>query len=230
METLATRMRAFEMANSTLRVGVTDADDKFTPRGGSLAGLDSVLIQQAQYVAAACGMPVTVLFGMQPAGLNATGDMDVRNWYATIENDQTCEYKPRVERAYKLLFLSSAGAANGKEPKAWSIEFRKLLTPSEKETAETRKLVAETDKIYVDIGAASADDVAESRWKGDTYSPEMVIDWKAREAQKKLEEQQAADLNDAQLEAMGRGVDAIANGDNARVAAAQKPEPTARVA
>lgn len=204
LETLATRMRAFEMANSTLRVGVTDADDKFTPRGGSLAGLDSVLIQQAQYVAAACNMPVTVLMGMQPAGLNATGDMDVRNWYATIENDQTTEYKQRVEQAYKLIFLSSAGPANGKEPKVWSIEFRKLLTPSALEQAQERKLNMETDVGYIDAGVASSDDIAKSRFGGDTYSAETVIDWKAREAQKKLEEQQASELDAAAIEAMGR--------------------------
>jgi phage-related protein (TIGR01555 family) len=203
-EIMAKRMRAFEIANSTLRVGVIDAKDRFTPRGGSLAGLSDVLIQQAQYVAAATEHPVTVLMGMSPAGLNATGDMDVRNWYATIENDQATEYKPRVEQIYRLLLLASAGPTRGKEPKAWSVEFRPLLTPSEKEQAETRKIVAETDKIYFDIGAASPEDIATSRWKGDTYSPEMVIDWKAREEQAKLDEERAADLDDAALEAMGR--------------------------
>lgn len=191
-EVMARRVQAFDMANSALRVGVLDGKDKFTVRGGSLAGLHDVLIQQAQYVAAACGMPVTVLMGMQPAGLNATGDMDVRNWYATIENDQEDEYKPRAERIYKLLFLSTAGPSGGKEPDTWSVQFRPLLTPSEKEAAETRKIVAETDQIYVDMGAATADDVAESRWKGDTYSAEMVIDWKRRRRQIELKEERAA--------------------------------------
>lgn len=206
-EVMTKRMRAFEMANSTLRLGVLDAKDRFTPRGGSLAGLHDVLVQQAQYVAAACDMPVTVLMGMSPAGLNATGDMDVRNWYATIENEQETEYKPRVERLFRWLFLSSAGPAGGKEPDAWSIEFRKLLTPSAKEEAETRKLVAETDQIYVDMEAAMPDDVAESRWKGDTYSPEMVVDWNRRKQQLAEREQQAAE--DAMLKraAMEQGAE-----------------------
>jgi phage-related protein (TIGR01555 family) len=197
---MARRMAAFEMANSTLRVGVLDAKDKFTPRGGSLAGLDSVLIQQAQYVAAAVGMPVTVLMGMSPAGLNATGDMDVRNWYATIENDQETEYKPRVECLYKLLFLSTAGPTGGKEPPVWSVEFRKLLTPSAKEQAEERKLNAETDEKYADMDPTIVDDIIESRFGGDTYSAETVIDWPRREkAKKEAEEREAKLAEDAML-------------------------------
>lgn len=181
---MARRISAFETMNSTLRIGVIDAKDRFTPRGGSLAGLDAVLVQQAQYVAAACDMPVTVLMGMSPAGLNATGDMDVRNWYATIENDQATTYKPKLEQVLRLLLLSNGG----KEPKTWSVEFRPLMTPSEKETAETRMIVAQTDQIYADMSAVSADDVAESRWKGDTYSAEMTVDWAGREELRVQEE------------------------------------------
>lgn len=196
---MAKRINAFEMASSALRIGVVDADDKFTPRGGSMAGLDSLLVQQAQYVAAVCDMPVTVLMGMQPAGLNATGDMDVRNWYAKIENDQATQYRPRLEQLFRLLLLSSAGPTGGKEPDVWSIEFHPLTTPTEKEKADTRYVIAQTDQIYVDMGAASAQDVAESRWKGDTYSPEMMIDWAAFE-----ERQQQDDLRKQAMAALPR--------------------------
>lgn len=163
----------FEMANSSLRLGVIDKKDVITARSSSLSGLADTLVQQAQYVAGACEMPLTVLMGMQPSGLNATGDMDVRNWYASIENDQSSKYKDPTEQVFSLLLR-----ANGQqlEPNVWSIEFRPLMTPSEQEQAVTRKTTAETDQIYVDMKATTPVMVAKSRWGGDTYSAEMQVD------------------------------------------------------
>ncbi len=172
-QAMAQYLRTFGMASSSLRVGVLDGKDKFTPRGGSLGGLSDTLIQQAQYVAGACEMPLTVLMGMSPAGLNATGDMDVRNWYAQIENDQETKYKTPTEQCYALLLRSQGEQL---EPDVWSYEFRPLMTPSESETAATRKTIAEADQIYVDMRATTPVNVAKSRWGGDTYSSEMSVD------------------------------------------------------
>lgn len=210
-DVMGRRMASLDMASSALRLTVLDAKDKFASRGGqSLSGLDSVLIQQAQVVAASAGYPVTVLLGMSPGGLNATGDMDLRNWYASIENDARTRVRPRLERALKFLMLASDGPLKGTEPEVWSVTFGSMWSPSEKEDAETRKLTAETDKINVEIGAASADDIAKSRFGGDTYSAETVIDWKAREAQKKIDEERAESLDAAAVAAMGRAPDPAA--------------------
>ena len=70
-----------------------------------------------------------------------------------------------------------------KPPKTWSIEPNPLWQPSESEQATTRKTIAETDQIYYTMNAATSEDIAESRWGGDTYSSDMHIDIKARKAQ-----------------------------------------------
>lgn len=197
-------LRTFEMASSTLRVGVLDGKDKFTPRGGSLAGLGDTLVQQAQYVAGACEMPLTVLLGMSPGGLNATGDMDIRNWYASIENDQKTKYKTPTEQVYSLLLRAQGEQL---EPDVWSVEFRPLTTPTELEQAQERKVVAETDQIYVDMKAATPVMVAKSRWGGDTYSSEMQVD---------IAEIEAMEVESAEL------VSAMA--ENAMLPAAGEPE------
>ena len=52
---------------------------------------------------------------------------------------------------------------------------------TETETAAYRKTIAETDQIYISNGVLDPAEVAASRFGGDMYSPETVIDLEARE-------------------------------------------------
>lgn len=214
---VAKRLAVMDMARSSLRSMVIDAKDAFSRSTTPISGLSDVLTQFAQLVAAAADMPVTVLMGMSPAGMNATGAFDLRAWYDRIGAAQTKQYQPPLERVLRLLMRSAAAPTAGREPSVWSIEWLPLWEPTEKERAETRKLVAETDKIYVDAKVVSEDDVARSRWSGDTYSAEMTIDWNAREAQATLADEQL-ELDDDDLAAMGRtprrGADEVVTEDN----------------
>lgn len=186
------RVAMLDQMRSSMRMMILDEGDKFSRETTPMGGLSDILHDFALLVSAAADEPVTVMFGMAPAGLNATGNNDVRGWYDTISSFREHHYAPRLKRAVKLYMASKDGVTKGKVPKSWSTKFPPLWEPSEKEVAETRLIVAQADKIYaVDIGSASPDDIAISRWEGDTYSPEMTIDWAAREAQKKAEEKMA---------------------------------------
>ncbi len=172
---------------STLRSMVVGAGDDFQRTSTPVGGLEGLLQQFALRIAAAADMPVTVMFGMAPAGLNATGDNDIRGWYDKIASRREHHYRCRLEQIIRMYMLSKDGACKGVEPDQWSVEFPPLWEPSEKERAETRYIIAQTDQIYFNIQAASSDDIAESRWKGDTYSSEMTIDWAERKKQQDLE-------------------------------------------
>lgn len=201
---MARRLAAIDMAKSSLRTMVIDSEDRFDRSTTPLSGLPETLIQLAQRVSGAADMPLTILLGTSPAGLNATGESDIRTWYDRVASHRQARYHPQVERLLRLIMLSSMGPLRGQEPEVWSIEWRPLWEPSGKERAEERKIIAETDKLYVDMASASPEDVSRSRWGGDTFSAEMSIDWKAREAQQLLDEQRAEQLDAATLEAMGR--------------------------
>ena len=55
--------------------------------------------------------------------------------------------------------------------------FNPLDIPTDKEASETRKIDAETFKIYVDMGALDAvDEVRTSVFGGDHYSREIKLD------------------------------------------------------
>jgi phage-related protein (TIGR01555 family) len=198
-------MAAQEMAANALRMMVIDAKSKFSRMTGTLAGVSETLNEFKSLMAAAADRPVSVLFGIGQTGLR-TGDSDLDSWYGTVEAERA-DRLHLFERLVRLFLLATAGPTSGVEPDVWSAEFPSLWSPSEKETAETRKTDMDRAVAAVGAGIASADDVAESFYGGDTYSPDIVIDWERRKAQAKIDEERAEDLSDEDREAMGREED-----------------------
>lgn len=201
-ETIRTRMRALELGRSIARCAFIDAGDNESP-GDSfervqtpVQGLPELLDRLAERVAAAADMPFTKLFGRAPAGLNATGESDMRNYYDTVRSAQENELEPHISRITWLLVRARNDKAEN-----WSIQFNPLWQPTGKEIAEERKLVAEADKIYVEAGIVAPDEVAQSRWSGDRYSPDMKIDFANREAYDQMQ-QAEADLEIKKAEAL----------------------------
>jgi phage-related protein (TIGR01555 family) len=222
---LQNRFDTIAQSRSTLGMTAIDSKDKYSRTNTSVGGLADVLEQQAYVVAAACGYPVSILLGIIKGGLS-TGDNDVRSWYADVDNFRQNETKPNLETAYRWIMKSSAGPLAGKEPAVWSVAFRDLWEPTEKEKAETFALYAEADeKNITKSGIYSADDAAKSRFGGDGFGTKIVIDWKAREAQKKLDEELAEQMNAAAVDAMDPTADPNADDPDAPPTPRDRTEP-----
>lgn len=176
---LKVRMQMVELMRSTARAVLIDSEEEFERKATPITGLPEFLDRFERRLTTAAGIPLTLLIGTSPGGLNATGESDTRQFYDDISSEQRQRLLPMIERVVRLLFR----AAGKPEPQNWSIEFRPLWQPTDKEKAETRKLVAETDAIYIGSSVYSPEECAVSRFGGDKYSSEMTIDFTAREAQ-----------------------------------------------
>lgn len=65
---------------------IIDKDDDFSTHQYTFSGLSDVYQQFIMPdISGAAGIPVTRLFGRSPAGLNATGESDLQNYYDKIE-------------------------------------------------------------------------------------------------------------------------------------------------
>ena len=84
-------------------------------------------------VAGAARIPVTKLFGRSPAGMNATGESDMRNYYDYIDGLRENEFRPIIERILPVMAMS----AWGEVPDDLEITFPTMQTPDAKEKAET---------------------------------------------------------------------------------------------
>jgi phage-related protein (TIGR01555 family) len=145
-ETLRSRIQLMDLARSVCRSILVDAEkESFERVSTSFAGLPEVLDKLMMRMSAASdGMPVTLLYGRSPAGMNATGESDIRGWYDTVVEAQSDELKPRLERLLTLMFLAKDSPTRGTLPEQWCIEFNPLWQPTDKEVAETKKVIADT--------------------------------------------------------------------------------------
>ncbi len=175
--TLEARMRIVNLARSVARVMPIDADQEdFTRVPTPFNGIPELLDKSWLRLAAAARMPVSVLMGQSPAGMQSTGEADLRWWYNTVQAYQTIVVKPRLERLIELLLASSDGPTKGKEPEKWDIRFRPLWGMTAKEEAEVKATMAQADKAYVDAQVLLPEEVAISRFRTEGYSLETHVE------------------------------------------------------
>jgi phage-related protein (TIGR01555 family) len=172
------RIELLNLSRSVLRGVMIDAEhEDFARVSASLSGYDGVLIQLAQRVAAAADYPASLLFGTSPAGLNATGNSEVRFWYdrikGTIQKDQL---KPFLTRAFTLIALAKDAPTKGKVPEKWSVEPNPLWQESESEAAETHLAQAQADQIMLANGVVTPEEIRNSRFSGKRYSTDTRIE------------------------------------------------------
>ena len=88
---------------------VLDAEDTFAAHSYGFSGLSDVLLQLGQQIAGATEIPLVRLFGQSPAGLNATGDGDIRLYYDGISAKQERSLRRPVAKVLDLLHRSELG-------------------------------------------------------------------------------------------------------------------------
>ena len=173
--TVRGRYAAMDESRSNFRSMVIDAEQEdFQRLGVQWSGLDKIMELFMIRLSAAARMPATGLLGQSPAGMNATGESDLTLWYDRVaaEREQTLE--PRVRRLVRLIAAADGG------PTEFEISWPPLWSPSDTESADIRLKQAQADKIYEEMGAATASEIATSRFTADGWSPETAIDLDAR--------------------------------------------------
>lgn len=181
-ETMLRRRLDFaNLAKGTTGMFVLDGEETYQKLSTNVAGLADLIDRFMLSLSSVTGIPVTLLFGRAPAGLNATGDADIRNFYDSVKQFQELKLKPVLEKLTYYFMKDKSGPWKGKEPKNWSIQFTPLWQNTEEQEAQVKRTTAETDCMYIDRGVLTADEVAISRFGGDRFSTNTLIDTKLRE-------------------------------------------------
>lgn len=167
------RMIAMELGRSVARATLIDGEDEFKRETTNLAGLPDLLDRFATRLSASADLPLALLFGESPGGLNASGASgdQLRMFYDRVKSQQKRKLGPIIRRITRLIMMTMGG-----EPAQWSLKWCSLWQPTDKEQAETRNIQADTDVKYIDAQVISPEDVQRSRFGGDEYSSHTSIE------------------------------------------------------
>jgi len=181
-DVLQTRMQLVDMSRSVARALLLDADggEEFKRESSSFTDAQAMLDKFMLRLAAAAEVPVTILMGQSPAGMNATGESDFRWFYDSIQTAQENELQPQLEKLVRVLTLAKDGPTSG-NPVDFKIKFSPLWQPTPVEQASLEKTHAEADKIYIDAGVVLPEEIALSRFRAEGWSAETQIDRELRE-------------------------------------------------
>lgn len=195
-EAVKARFQLIRMGRSVVRDLVIDAEESYEQTAPNFGNLPDVLYLCMYQVASAVQIPVTRLYGMSPGGLNSTGESDARNWEDVVEALQTHRLEPRLRQLCDLIFLAQDGPTAGTPPASYQLAWEPLRQMTLKEQAELRKLVAETDQIYIAQQVLTPEEVCLNRFRADGWSMETTVDLELR--QKILEAELEQALQDAE--------------------------------
>lgn len=133
-------MQAQSVLSSNFGVRLVNKGEAIHTKEYTFSGLSDVYETVMMDVSGAARIPVTKLFGRSPAGLNATGESDLQNYYDYVDTLRESFLRPILERLLPVLALSCWGTV----PDALDVAFPPLWTPKATEVAEIAERKAGT--------------------------------------------------------------------------------------
>ncbi|MCO5152569.1 MULTISPECIES: anti-CBASS protein Acb1 family protein [unclassified Shinella] len=134
---------------------ILDKEEEYDRKQISFAQLPEVMQTFLQMVSGAADIPVTRLLGQSPAGMSATGESDMLNYYDLVSSIQSLEMTPALYRLDECLIRSALGARPPEIYYSWA----PLKQMTEKEKAEIGKMNAETSEIIGRTGLFSSEEL-----------------------------------------------------------------------
>lgn len=213
-ENILKRLQIIDLARGLMNSIVLDAEgEDYDFKSFSFTGVSDVINTTCNYLSAITNIPQTVLFGRSPAGMNATGDGDMENYYNYVERIQKRMIKKNLR--YLLSIIAKAGIRNKEidEIPPIKVEFNSLWSMTEQEKvaldlqkAQVAQTNANTANVYIQ---AQVIDPSEVRKKladdGDFEIETMLDDYTDEELEENAPKGQEQDPMAAMMGMMGGG-------------------------
>lgn len=200
LEKLRRRYALATQSRSQTRAIVLDMDqEELEDRTLNLSGLPQLLDKFPMRVSAVSGIPLTLLYGVSPGGLNATGASDVRLYYDMVSATiQEFQLRPALERLTSLILRQIDGPTGGAEPDKWRMVFNSLWQLTDLEEAQLRETNARADVAYVNASVLMPEEVAESRFGSSSYGKEIMLDHETRDMMSEDDQPESVPEGEAQ--------------------------------
>jgi hypothetical protein len=160
------RFRQFAITKAFNGIALLDKDtETFERHPYTFSGVDKAFDKVMFDVCGAADVPFTRLFGQSPAGMNATGESDTRNYYDHVSARREEHIDPAVSKLDEFL----ARSAFGHMPEGFESEWRPLWQETAKEAADTEYTKAQTAQIHWNMGAIDEATIAQDLYSRNVY-------------------------------------------------------------
>ena len=132
-------MQAQSVLRSNFGTQLVEQGTKLTNTQYHFNGLQEVYESMCLNLCGASHYPMTKLFGRSPAGMNATGESDLKNYYDYVDSQREAKLRPALQKLLPVLAMSAWGFV----PDDLDFTFPPLWTPTAKEVAEIAKTKSE---------------------------------------------------------------------------------------
>lgn len=130
-------------------------EEEFFQFNTPLSGLDALLAQSQEQMAAPSHTPLVKLLGITPSGLNASTEGEIAVYYDHIRAMQENLLRDPLDKLLKLVQLHLFGKVNDNI----TFDFVPLQQMSETELSAIRKSDTDRDVAYIQAGVVSAEEV-----------------------------------------------------------------------
>ncbi|EHU3263509.1 DUF1073 domain-containing protein [Acinetobacter baumannii] len=169
MQAVAERFLSVGLLKGLNGMIVLDAEEEYDSKSYSFGGLPDLMREFSIQAAGAADMPYTILFGQSPAGMNATGEHDTRNYYDSIATKQIWSLKPFMMKLLRVIVQTTFG----RQIPSLDVVFNPLWQLDAKVRSEVEKANAERDSKYLEMGIITEPQIARQLLIDGVYS---VID------------------------------------------------------
>ena len=145
-------MQAQSVMQSNFGMRLVNKGDQVKNTQYTFTGLHEVHEAMGMDLSGASRIPMTKLFGRSPAGMNATGESDLQNYYDYVDTLRESKLRPILQQLLPVLAMSAWGCV----PEGLDILFPPLWTPRADEVAKIAKDKAETIVTVFQAGLLQA--------------------------------------------------------------------------
>lgn len=146
-------MQAQSVLRSNFGTQLVEEGTKLTNTQYTFTGLQEVYESMCLNLCGASHYPMTKLFGRSPAGMNATGESDLKNYYDYVDSQREAKVRPVLQKLLPVLAMSAWGTI----PDDLDFTFPPLWTPTATETAEIALKKAQAIRDTFQAGLFQAD-------------------------------------------------------------------------
>jgi phage-related protein (TIGR01555 family) len=155
---LLTRAQLFTTTRSNLGLMLLDKDrEDLVQLNTPLSGLAELQAAAQEHMCSISQIPLVKFTGISPSGLNASGESELRVFGDTIKATQETFWSPVLKIIIDLIQLDEFGEIDPNITHEWE----PLEEMNETQRADIRNKEAQTDAIYVNLGAIASDEVRE---------------------------------------------------------------------